>query len=420
MALVEGCKHQLEITIPVEEVDRETARVVEDIRKRVRLPGFRPGKVPLDLIRKRYSEDIRQQVVENLVPRFFRQRAEKEDLQVVGNPSVTDVHFHRGEPLRFKAEFEVSPSIELGEYRGLTVVYEDPVVTGDDVARRIEELRIQKAEYRNLDPRPAADGDFAVVALESLAGVEGEPVKQDEIMLHVGDESTLPAFSENLRGMTPGEEKEFDVSYPEDYAGERLAGRTVRFRAKLTAIRERELPELDDAFAQDLGDYQNVEELREAVRKAIFREREFLAQQLAKSQLVDKLVESHQFPVPEAFVDRQIENTVAQALADRGVDPRKIKLDWEKLKESQKDRAVRDVKASLLLDRIADREAIYTTNEEIDRELQRLARQEREPVAAMRMRFEKDGTLRRMALRIRTEKTMNFLFEQARKESGNG
>jgi trigger factor len=418
MADPQNIKKTLEITVPVAEVERETARVVESIGRKVRLPGFRPGKVPLDIIRRRYAQDIRQQVIEKLLPKHFFKRAEEEGLNVVGSPSVTDVRFVAGEPLRFKAEFEVAPSVELKEYKDLSVPYQDPEVTEEDVDKRLAEIREQKAEYINVDPRPVAQGDHAVVSLESLAGVSGPPIKQEEVTLHIGGEETVAGFSENLLGMSPGEEKEFDVAYPEDYGQAKLAGKTVRFRARLKGIRRKELPDLNDEFARDLGDYQNMEEVRGAVRNSIFAERQFFAQQEAKNKLVETLVDMHDFPVPEAYIERQIEFQVEQQvrmLAGEGVDPSKIKLDWEKLKLSQRDQAIREVKGSLLLGKVADAEAIHATNEEVDREVHRIAKQDREPAAAVRMRLEKEDGLRRIASRIRTEKTLSFLFEHARK-----
>jgi trigger factor len=257
-----------------------------------------------------------------------------------------------------------------------------------------------------------------VVNLETVGGVEGEPISNEGMSLHIGDPETLAEFTENLRGVSPDEEREFDVSYPADYGQERLAGRTVRFKATVKGVRRRELPDLNDEFARDLGDYQTLEELRDTVRGSIRSEREYEAQQQAKNKAVDKLVEAHPFPVPEAFLDRQIEFQIERQLrelAAQGVDPRQLKLDWEKLKESRREPAAKDVRASLILERIADAEAIHATQEEVDRELNTLARREREPVASLRAKFEKDGTLARIAARIRTEKVLNFLFENARK-----
>jgi len=416
---VEGCKHEIQITVPVDEITRETDRVVANIQQKARLPGFRPGKAPASLIRSKFAQQVREDVIENLLPKYFKQKVEEEQLQVVGRPNVKDVHFHEGEPLRFTAEFEVAPEIELKEYRGVTVHYSEPQVSDGDVASRLEEIREQKAQYVNVEPRPVVDGDYAVVSLDSLSGVE-QPIHQDEMVLRVGDKDTLPEFSEALRGMSPEEEKEFNITYPEDYGQERLSGKTIGFRMKLKTIRTKELPELNDEFAQDLGDYQTLNDLREAVRKAIFHEREYEAQNKAKEELVDRLAETHDFPVPEAYVDRQIEAQVEQqfhGLAQRGVDPSKLRIDWAKLKESQHPKALREVKASLLIDKIAEREAIHATNDEVDREVQRIAKQEREPVAATRKKLEKEGIIGRIAYRIRSEKTLNFLFEHARKEA---
>jgi len=418
LKLADNCKQSLEISIPSEEVERETERVVAAMSQRARLPGFRPGKIPSGIVRTRFASDIREEVVRSLVPKFFQKRVEDENLRVVGTPDITDVHFHSGEPLTFRAEFEVAPEIELKEYTGLTVAYREPEVSEADVAQRIENLRDQKAEFASVDPRPLEDGDFAVVALEAAGGLEAPLAKQDELVLHIGGEETLEAFTENLRGASPGEEKEFDVRYPDDHGDEKLSGKTVRFRAAVKGIRRKELPELNDEFARDLGDFKDLEELRTEVRAALGREREYAAQQEAKTALVEKLVDMHDFPVPEAFLDRQIESQVEQYLrsaAARGVDPRSVRIDWEKLKESQREKATRDVKASLLIDRIAERESIEVTTDEVDREVQRIARQEREPAAAVRSRVEKDGVLRRIASHIRTEKTLAFLFERARK-----
>jgi len=419
VALVEGVKHSLEISVPVAEVERETERVVAEIQKKVKLPGFRPGKAPVSLVKSRFAGDIRQDVLEALVPKAFRAAVDKDHLEVVGRPDISEVHFHEGEPLKFKAEFEVAPTFDLGEYRGVVVNYTEPEVTDEDINHRLEELRQQKAEFVNEEPRPLADGDYAMVALESLSGVQPK-ISQDEISLKIGDEATLPAFSENLRGASPDDVREFEVTYPEDYERKNLAGHTVRFRATVKAVRRKELPELNDEFAKDLGDYQTLDELKEAIRKAILRDREHRAQEQAKEQLIDKLVDAHDFPVPAAYVDRQIEINVEnqlRTLAAQGIDPKTIKLDWNKVRETQRPKALRDVKASLLLDKIGERESINATQEEVDKEVQRIARQQREAVAVTRAKLQKEGAISRIAGAIRTEKTLNFLFEHARKEA---
>ena len=414
---MEGCKHELEISIPAEAVEAETVKVTKTFQDRAKLPGFRPGKAPASLVRRNFAGDIRQQVLEQLVPRFFDEKAKEESLRMVGTPSISDVHFHDGEPIRFKAHFEVFPEFEPAEYKGVEVPYRQPEVSGEDVQKRIEELRESKATYANEDPRPLADGDYAVISLESLAGAE-TPIKSDEVVVLIAGPETLAGFTENLRGASPGDEKEFDVTYPDDYGQEKLSGKTITFKVVVKGLRRKELPEINDEFAQDLGDFRTMVELKEALKKSILVQRETEAQREAKDKLVDKLVDANEFPVPEKFVEKQIENRVEQrlrSLAQQGVDPRSFNLDWAKIKEAQRDAAMREVKASLILGKVAEKEAIGVTNDEVEREVQRLAQQNREPIAALRKKLVEDGTMDRIASHIQTEKTLNFLFENARK-----
>ncbi|MGA8028719.1 MAG: trigger factor [Bryobacteraceae bacterium] len=416
MSTTLDCKRSVEIEIPLEEVERTTERVTSSLKQRVRLPGFRPGKAPLSMIQSRFESEIRSEVLEKLVPQAFRERVQKDELKVVGQPDISDLQFEAGQPIRFKASFEVAPEFELQEYRGLPAKYEEPTVSDEEVDKRLESMREGKAEYPNLDPRRIEHGDYVLVHLRSLSGL-AEPIDHD-VQLQVGGEDTLPEFNYNLIGANPDDVKELDVTYPEDYGQERLAGKTVRFELTPKFIRKKELPALDDEFARDLGDYQNLDELKEAVRKTIFHEKQYVAQQAAKEELIDRLVESVDFPVPEAYVDRQIENQFRMQLREmtgRDVDLSTLKIDWAKVKDAQREKAVRNVKASLLLEKISEREGIKATQDEVDREVQRIARQEREPVPVVRARLDKEGALGRIAGHIQTEKTLHFLFEQAQK-----
>lgn len=393
--------------------------VTETIRGKARLPGFRPGKAPLGIIRSRFGQEIRREVIDKLIPPAFRARVEKDGLKVVGTPDIRDLKFEPDQPISFTAAFEVAPEFEIAPYRGLSVQYEEPTVTDQEIDERLDAMRESKAEYVNVDPRPIEDGDYVMVSLKSVAGL-AEPLVQDSVQFHIGEKDSLPEFAENLVGAEPGETKEFDVAYPADYGQDNLAGRTVRFAVTPKVIRRKEKPALDDEFARDLGDYQNLEELRTAVRKAISGEKQFAAQQKAKETLLDQLVDANTFPLPEVYVERQIENQVRNRLRDlqaKGVDPKSLQLDWEKIKESQRDQAARSVKVALLLEKIAEREGIYASKDEVDREIAILARREREAVPVVRARLEKEGIIPRIADHIRTEKAVQFLFDQAEKHA---
>ena len=418
MPTATDCKRSVEIEIPLDEVEQTRQRVTSSLKQRVRLPGFRPGKAPANLIQTRFDSEIRNEVLEVLLPQAFRDRVKQDNLQVVGTPDISDLQFEAGQPIRFKAEFEVAPEFELGEYRGLPVKYEEPSVSDDELNQRLESMRESKAEYPNLDPRPIESKDYVLVHLRSLAGL-AEPIEQD-VQIQVGGEDTLAPFNEALTGASPEAVIEVDVTYPEDYGQESLAGKTVKFELTPKFIRSREVPVLDDEFARDLGDYQTLDELKESIRKSIFHEKQYAAQQAAKELLIDRLVETHGFPIPEAYIDRQIENQVRTQLrqiAGQGIDPNTLQLDWSKIKETQRDQSTRNVRASLLLEKIAEIENIQASKEEVDNEVQRIARKEREALPVARARLEKDGTLGRIAGAIQTEKTLQFLFDQSTKQA---
>jgi trigger factor len=416
LALIEGCKHAVEITIPADAFEAETAKALEKVQKKVHLKGFRPGKAPLAIVKQHYMGEVRQEALDKLIPQYLQKEYDRQNLQVVSRPDVKDLDIAESGEVKFKAEFEVAPEFELAQYKGVEVPYEEPAVNDADIDERLNHVRDSKSQFVDVDPRPAVDGDQCLVDLASIAGLDGEPMTQENINIEIGGKDTFTEFSEALRGATPGEAREAEVTYPEHYAAERLSGKTVRFRIELKQIRLKELPELNDEFAKDLGDFQTLDELRAEVRKTIYHEREHVAQAEAKNTLVEKLVDLHSFPVPDAFVDQQVRSIVEgqlQQLAGQGVDVKKLNLDWAELRKSQAERATRDVRASLIVEKISSAESIFATQEEVDAELSRISRQQREPIAALRMKFEKDGTLGRIASHIRTEKTLSYLFEHA-------
>ncbi len=416
MALIEGCKHSLEIVIPAEAFAAATAAATSKVRQKVHLKGFRPGKSPEAIVRQYYSGEIRQEALDKLIPEYLKKEYDRQNLQVVSRPDIKDLQFPESGGVSFKAEFEVVPEFELGNYRGIEIPYAEPQVSDGDVEQRIEGVRDSRAQYVNVDPRPAQDGDHCLVDLHPVSGLEDESMHQHDVNIEIGGKDTFVEFTEALRGAEPGDSREAEIVYPENYAAEKLAGKTVRFKIDLKQIRLKELPELNDEFAKDLGDFQSLDELKAEVRKTIFHERESSAQNEAKNAIVEKLVDAHPFDVPEVFIDQQVQGMIEgqlRSLAAQGVDVGKLKLDWKELRKAQAERAARDVRASLILEKVSVAESIFTTQEEVDAELSRVSRQQREPIAAVRMRFEKDGTLGRIASRIRTEKTLGYLFEQA-------
>lgn len=418
MSSVDSCKRELQIAIPWKEVQEQTDKIVASIRRTAKIPGFRPGKAPPPVVKSRYKDEIRKEIVEQLVPRYFWDEAKQKDLHVVGSPDVHDLEFEDGEPMRFRAEFEVLPEFELGEYRRIEVPYSEPDVGAEQVEEELERMREQQASYVNLDPRPLEDGDVAVLALKSEAVGDAPQVDQDDTTITLGEAGTLPEFTENLRGKSPGDEVDFTVRYPEDFGNEKLAGKEISFHAIVKGLRKKELPELDDEFAADVGDFRTVDEIRAKIRDQMEEHFRRQATEAAKNKLMDKLIESHDFAVPEKLIEQQVVRRLERrlgALKQQGVDIEKVDIDWRKVRGSEREPALRDVKAGLILERIATVEGIRATPDEINEQVKQYAAQSQQTVETARKKLAEDGTLDRIQDRMSNDKALNFLFDEAEK-----
>jgi trigger factor len=414
----ESTKREIAVEVPAEQVQRETEALIQKYQKLARLPGFRKGHVPPSIIRQRFSEEIKTEVVEALVPRYFRQEAEKQGLVPVSQPRVTDLHIHDGEPLRFKASFEVLPEIKVEGYKDLRA--DKPVIeiTDEEVQAALNHLQEQHATFDAIEGRVLADGDFAQVSLDGRPKEGGgQPMHMDDVLVEIGGKNTMPEFTEHLRGASAGEEKVFEVKYPEDSNDERLRGKTFDYTVKVLSLKKKNLPELNDAFAKELGDFTGIDDVKQRVRENMESEKKHSAEHEAKDKLVAELVKRNEFEVPEAMVDRQIDVRLERglrALASQGMRAEDMKkMDLNRLRAGQRDQAVQEVKASLLLDRIADLEKVEVSDQEIDHEIEALALQTKQTSEAVRARLTRDGALDRIRNRIRNEKTLNFLYHQS-------
>lgn len=413
-------RREIQVEVPAEVVSRETETVVQRMQRMARLPGFRRGKVPAGVIRQRFAEEIKSEVVENLVPRFFRQESEKQGLSPVSQPRVSDLHIAEGEPLRFKASFEVLPPIELSGYQELRVEKSDTAVSDKEVEDSLAHLREQHAAYAAVEDRPLADGDFAQVSFQATPLQEGEggkPVEMEDAMLHVGGPDTIPEFSENLRGAKPGEERTFQVNYPEDFGDQRLAGKQFRYTVRVKAVKQKNVPELNDDFAKEVGSFSTLEELKQKIRESLEREKQREAEHQAKDKIVEELVKRHPFEVPESLVEHQIDVRLERglrALAAQGMRAEEMKkMDFDRLRAGQREAAEREVRASLLLEKVAEAEQLQVSDEEIDSEVQALAQQAQQPADALRARLTQEGALDRIRHRLRNEKALDFLYRRS-------
>jgi len=413
------CLREISVEIPAETVQKERESVLAKYARYAKVPGFRKGKVPASIVKQRFSEDINQELLESLLPRYLRQETSKQNLAPVSQPKIVDLHLHEGEPLTFKASFEVMPEFDIPGYQEIHAEKEDTSVSDDEVEKSLTNLREQHATYENVEEdRGLQDGDFAQAAFTGTSTEEGaQPVEIPEVLVEIGGTNTIPESTENLRGSKAGEDKEFDVKYAEDYGDQRLAGKTVHYKVNIKGIKKKSLPELNDEFAKELGgDFNTLDELKTRIRESMEHEKDHQAEHKAKDKLVEDLVNRYDFPVPEALVDNAIDSRLERgmrALAAQGMKVEDMrKMDWGRLREGQREAARREVKASLILDKIADGEKIEVPDEEIDRELEAVAKQSQQPLDAVRARLTENGGLDRIRTRLRNDKALDFLYRR--------
>jgi len=413
-------QREIAVEIPADIVSRETEVIIQKFQKMAKLPGFRKGKVPASVVKQRFAEDIKTEVVEQLVPKYFRAETEKQGLHPVSQPRVTDLHIHDGEPLKFTAKFEVLPDFDVLGYNAIKVERPDVTVTDDEVENTLNQLREQNASYSAVEGRPLQDGDFAQVAFKGTPQGEpdAQPVSMDDVMVELGGSNTIPEFTENLRGVNAGDEKTFTVKYADDFSDERLKGKSFDYTVKVNSIKTKNLPELNDDFAKEMGaQFNSIDQLKAAIRENMEGEKKHRAEHEGKDKLVDELVKANPIEVPDALVEHQVDLRLERglrALAQQGMKTEDMRrMDFTRLRSGQRDAAKKEVQVALLLEKIADKENVAVTDEDVDKEIHILAAQSQQPVDAVRARLIKEGAIDRIRNRIRTDKTLELLYSRS-------
>ncbi|HTV04257.1 MAG TPA: trigger factor [Acidobacteriaceae bacterium] len=423
-ALNPALTREVAVEVPADEVARAFKTVVKRYQKQARIPGFRAGKVPETLIRSRFADGIRQDVVEAVLPGHFRTAIEQQNLHPISQPQVTDLKLEDGQPLAFKAAFEVLPEFSIEGYPQVKVEKPELALTDEEFNTELEQVRDSRSTMEPVtEDRALADGDWAQITFKGEfkdkaepEGTAPQPISGDDVMVEIGGKNTLASFNDALRGTKPEQELKFEVSYPPDFGEKRLAGETVAYDVVVKAIKKRVQPELNDEFAKELGDYEGIEDFKTRLRQHMIDDKERRIKAETQNKLTDTLVAHFDFPVPESMVQNQIDARLdrgLRALAAQGMQPDDMrKLDFAGLRVAQRDSAVAEVKATLILDKIADAEKVEISEDELEHELQVISAQSREPLDALRSRLTNEGALARIREQLRREKTASLLYDR--------
>lgn len=422
---------EIAVEVDADEVSKTFKTITKRYQKLARIPGFRAGKVPESLVRSKFAKELRQEVLETLVSERFRKAIDEQKLRPISEPQLLDLQLHDGQPLTFKAAFEVAPEFTVDGYDTVKVERPNVELTEDEyqaeLARAIDSFAtVETVE----EDRPLVNGDWAEIQFKGefkdLAqtvtedGVENatatEPITGEDVLVEVGGKNTLPAFNDALNGAKAGQEMSFEVTYPAEFGEPRLAGQTVAYDVTVKAIKRKTFPERDAEFAKQLGNFESWEEFEKQLRENAANSKKRALESQARDRMLDELVQKFQFPVPESFVQQQIDARLdrgLRALAQQGMTAEEMrKLDFHRLRDAQRDQALNEVKASMLLDKIGEAESITISDEDLDQELFMLSLQAREPLETLRERLAKDGGLERIREQMRREKTASVLYEK--------
>jgi trigger factor len=409
-------KKSLTFEIEPEVVEKEIAERSEFYARRVSLPGFRPGKVPKDVIKQRFRGQVLEDVIEKIVNKVVHDELEGRGLRPLATPKVSDLKFEDNQAMKFKAEFEVLPIVEVPEYKGLPAKTREPKVAEDLVDKEIDRLRDGAARFDPVEGRPARDGDFVVLDVH-YEKPDGKAARDENVMVEVGSADNHADLNAALAGMSPGETKEVDLTYGEDHPTEAMRGQTVHYKVDVKAVKNKVVPAADDEFAKDLGEFDSLKELKDKIRTQMLAAETRKVDRETKNALLEALVERARFEVPDALVERHMmarTENAARGLALQGIDPSKAGVDWKSYRDAQREESVKAAKADILLDEIARREGIEALDVEVDAEVARLAERSKRSKEATRSRMEKEGDLDALRARIREEKTLDLIKANAR------
>jgi trigger factor len=413
------CKKNLDIEIPPDVVDAEITHIAQEFARRARVPGFRPGKAPIGVVKTRFRDEIVSEMMQHLMPKYFGDAIDEKKLEIVQAPQFESVDYNSGKPLRFRAVFEVYPKLSIANYEGIPVQEVSSQVEESEVQTALKKLQEDMAELTPVEEdRTVQEGDFAEISYSgTIEGSDEPPITGEKAVAEIGGRTTVKEFTENLIGAKVGEERTFNVIYRAEYPTARLAGKTVAYKVKVEALKTKESPELNDEFAQRFGDHKTLDELKAKLHDDLEKHKRDQAQEQMREKLLEWLEDNNEFELPQSLIERQLQIRVQRLVRDlsrQGINPQRLDVDWGKIREDQQQQAMRDVKGSLILEHVAEKENISVSEQEIESEIEKIAGETNRPKEKVKEVLSRDSGLERLRSQIRNRKTLDLLQSRAR------
>jgi trigger factor len=404
-------RRELEVEVAAEEVVKEWDKVLQEYSSRARLDGFRRGRAPLDMVKRLLYQDIKDAVIESLAPRALRESLQAENITPVGTPVIKDVVFKEAEPFRFKATVEVLPDFEIPSHKKIRVQKKEVKVEEEDINRSLEELRQRSAEYIPVEGRGVADGDYVVVEWKGRDLQTKRWLPTEKVLVLAGHSENEKALNENLTGLKSGGTRKFTISYPPEHSQKRMAGRSIEYDLKVISVKEKKVPEMNDDWAKDLGEYDNLAALKARMRQELEKSREEAARREMGDEIVKTLVDKLQLELPQTLVEEEAASVLNgwAAQLSASLPPDQV----EDLRQKARGQAERNLKSGLLLQKIAGQEKLAVSDEEIQEEVKAMAKRNNVPLAQLVERINQEGRREDIRNNLRLRKAIDFLLENA-------
>ena len=413
------CKKNLHIEIPHDVVDAEITHIAQELARRARVPGFRPGKAPIGVVKTRFRDEIVSEMMQHLMPKYFGDAIDERKLEIVQAPHFESVDYNSGKPLRFRAVFEVYPKLNITNYEGIPVQEVSTKIDDKEVEASLKKLQEDMAELAPVEEdRPVKEGDFAEISYTgTIENSDEPPISGEKAVAEIGGRTTVKEFNENLIGAKVDEERTFKVTYRPDYPTAKLAGKTVEYKVRIEGLKTKEIPEINDEFALRFGEYKTLDELKTKLREDLEKHKREQAQEQMREKLLEWLEDNNEFELPQSLIERQLQTRVQRLVRDlsrQGINPQRLDVDWGKIREDQQQQAMRDVKGSLILEHVAEKENITVSDEEIEVEMEKIAAETNRPTEKVKEVLSRDSGLERLRAQIRNKKTLDLLQSKAR------
>ena len=411
-------KKKINVEVPEDQVIKEVDSFYRELSRKAKIKGFRPGKVPRNILERHFKDYVKAEVIQKLIQESYPQALSEAKLHPVSNPLIDPGEMEGGKPFQYAATIETKPEIKLEGYIGLKIKGKKECVKDEEVEERLKNLQNLHAQLKTIsEARSVQSGDFVILDYE--ARIENKPLEEGKAIdfpVDVGSGRFIPEFEEKIIGLKPEEEKEIEISFPEDYGYKKWAGKTISFHVNIKEIKEKVLPALDDEFAKDLGDYSSLEELRLKLRAEIEKEKERALERQLKDQMVDQLLQANSFEIPDSLVEEQAKALASDTklrLASQGVDLKNLGVSEEKLEHDYREMATKQVRTFLILEKIADQEGIKVTEGETEDHLREISERIHQKFDVVKRYYEKNGLISEVTAGIMSEKTLNFLLQKA-------